>query len=87
MSLILVEPVKFVKFQINKKKVIFPSISDMGCFRVITNSVQFQLECSILNPKDKMTKHESETDFLHKISKESLCILSNISIFSEIEAK
>jgi hypothetical protein len=37
LSLILVEPLKFIQFQINKKKVIFPSISDMGCFRVIKN--------------------------------------------------
>ena len=42
LSLILVEPLNIFKFQINKKKVIFPSISDMGSFRVIKNSVQFQ---------------------------------------------
>ena len=30
------------QFPINKKKVIFPIISDIGWFRVITNSVQFQ---------------------------------------------
>ena len=35
LSLILVEPIRFFKFKIKKKKVIFPSISDMGCFRVI----------------------------------------------------
>ena len=57
----------------------------MGCFRVIINLVQFQYKCSILSPKDKMTKHESKTDFLHKISKDFVCIFSNISIFSEIE--
>ena len=85
LSLILVEPLKFSKFQINKKKVIFPSISDMVCFRVIIKSVQFQFKCSILSPKDKMTKHESKMDFLHKISKYFVCIFSNILIFSEID--
>jgi hypothetical protein len=34
-----------------------------------------------------MTKHESKTDFFHKISKDSDCIFSNISILGEIEAK
>ena len=34
-----------------------------------------------------MTKNESKKDFLHKISKYYVCIFSNISIFSEIEAK
>ena len=33
--------INILKFQINKKKVRFPSISDMVCFRVIQNSVQF----------------------------------------------
>jgi hypothetical protein len=32
-------------------------IFDMDCFRVITNLVQFHQECSILSPKDKMTKY------------------------------
>jgi hypothetical protein len=59
----------------------------MGCFRVIQNSVQFHKEWLILSPKAKMTKHESKTDFLHTISKYVVCIFSNISIFSEIEAK
>ena len=59
----------------------------MGCFRVIINSVHFQYEYLILSPKDKMTKHESKTDFLHKISKDFVCIFSNTSILSEIEAK
>jgi hypothetical protein len=59
----------------------------MGCFRVIKNAVQFQYKCSILSPKDKMTKHESKTDFLHKISSDFVRIFSNIPIFSEIEAK
>ena len=59
----------------------------MGCFRIIKNSVQFHEECSILSPKDKMTKHESKTDFLHRISKDFVCIFSNTLIFSEIEAK
>ena len=75
------------KFLINKKKVIFPSISDMGCFRFIINSIQFLFECSILSPTDKMIKHESKTDYLHKISNDFVCIFSNISILSEIEAK
>ena len=69
------------------KKLIFPSISDMGCFRVIINSVQFQYKCSILSCKEKMTKHESKPDFLNKISKDFVCIFSNTSIFSAIEAK
>jgi hypothetical protein len=34
-----------------------------------------------------MTKYESKTDYLHKISNEFVCIFSNISLFSEIEAK
>ena len=34
-----------------------------------------------------MTKHESKTEFLHMISKYFVRIFSNISIFSEIEAK
>ena len=34
-----------------------------------------------------MTKHESKTDYLHKISNDFMCIFSNISIFSEIEVK
>ena len=34
-----------------------------------------------------MTKHESKTDFLHKISKDFVSIFSNTSIFSQIEAK
>jgi hypothetical protein len=34
-----------------------------------------------------MTKHESKTDFLHKILKKNVCIFLNISIFSEIEAE
>jgi hypothetical protein len=59
----------------------------MGCFRVIQNLVQFHKECSILSPKDKMTKHESKTDFLDKILTDFVCIFSNISIFSEIGAK
>jgi hypothetical protein len=46
----------------------------MGCFRVIINSVQFHSECSILTPKDKMLKSESEKDFSHKISKDFVCI-------------
>jgi hypothetical protein len=58
----------------------------MGCFRVIQNSVQFHQERSILSPADKMTKNESKSDFLHKISNEFVCIFSNISIFGEIEA-
>ena len=59
----------------------------MGCFRVIIYSVQFHSECSILSPKDKMTEHESKTDFLHQISIDFVCIFSNILILSEIEAK
>jgi hypothetical protein len=66
---------------------IFFSIFDMGYFRVIKNSVQFHYECSILSSKEKMTKRERKTDFLHKISKDFVCIFSNISIFSEIETK
>ena len=34
-----------------------------------------------------MTKNESKNDFLHKISKDFVGIISNIPIFSEIEAK
>jgi hypothetical protein len=45
--LVLVEPLKFLNFQFNKKKVIFPSISEMGCFRVI-------------NQYDKVVKRRSE---------------------------
>jgi hypothetical protein len=41
----------------------------------------------MFNLKDKMTKHESKMDFLEKISKDFVCIFSNIWIFSEIEAK
>jgi hypothetical protein len=85
LSLILVEPLQFFKFQFSKKKGIFQSISDMGCFRVIKNSVQFQYECSILSPKDKMTKNESKTDFLHKISKDFVFIFSNISILVKLQ--
>jgi hypothetical protein len=82
-----VEPISFFKFQINKKKVIFPSISELGCFRVIINTVHFQYEYSILSPKDKMTKHESKTIFFTQDFNRFCVCFSNISIFSEIGAK
>jgi hypothetical protein len=41
LSSILVESLKVLKFHTNTRKVFFPSTSDMGWFRVITNSVQF----------------------------------------------
>ena len=59
----------------------------MGCCRVITNSVQLYYKCSILSTKDKMTKNESKTDFLHKISKDFVCIFQIFQFFSEIEAE
>jgi hypothetical protein len=34
-----------------------------------------------------MTELESKTDFVHTISKDFVCIFSNIPIFGEIEAK
>ena len=55
LSSILVKTLKCLKFQTNKKNVIFQSIFDMGYSKVIQNSVQFQEKCSILSPKDKMT--------------------------------
>jgi hypothetical protein len=59
----------------------------MGCFRFIKNSVQFHYECSILSPKDKMTKTESKIDLLHKISKDFVCIFQIFRFFKEIEDK
>ena len=59
----------------------------MGCFRVIRNLVQFHKECSILNTKDKMTKNEGNTDFLHNILKDFVCIFQIFQFFSEIETK
>ena len=42
LSLIFAKTLNFVKFKINLKKVIFPSIFDMVCSKVIENSVHFQ---------------------------------------------
>jgi hypothetical protein len=70
LSLVLFKSLTFFKFQINKKKVIFPSISDMGCFRVIKNSVWFEYECSILSHEDKktnFTKNQNIWNNAHKI--------------------
>jgi hypothetical protein len=60
------------------RKVFFPSISEMGWFRVIQNSVQFHYECSILSPKDEMTKKESKMYFLHKILIDLVCIFQTV---------
>ena len=48
---------------------------------------RLKLPNTVLSPKDKMTKHESKTDFLHKILKDFVCIFQIFRVFSEIEAK
>ena len=65
----------------------FNRISDMGCFRVIQNSVQFHSECSILSTNNIMTQNESKTDFLQNISKDFVCIFQRFWFFSENEAE
>jgi hypothetical protein len=40
-----------------------------------------------LSTKDKMTKNESKSDFLYKISKDFVCIFQIFQFSSEIEAK
>ena len=34
-------------------------------------------KCSILSPKDKMTKNESKKDSIHKFSKDFVCIFQS----------
>ena len=64
--LLLIWNLKRTKNEVNWKKVIFPSISEMRCFRVIQNLVHFL----------KIGKNETLTDFLNKILKYFVCILS-----------
>ena len=54
-------------------------------FKVIQNLVHFQKECSILSPKDKMTKNGRGTDFLNKILRDFVCIFSISSILNAFE--
>ena len=75
---------KFKKTNLGGCKVPPPRVDRVKSYK---NSVKFHKECSILSQKDKMTKKESKKDFLHKILKDFVCISSNISFFSEIEAK
>jgi hypothetical protein len=65
-----------VKVEIDNKKIIFSSISDIGCFSVIRNSIQCLYACKVSSPKDKWGKHENKQDFLNKILRYYVCIFS-----------
>jgi hypothetical protein len=39
----------------------------------------------MLSAKDKLTKHESKTDFLHKISEDFVCIFQIFQFLVKLE--
>jgi hypothetical protein len=80
LSLTLVDPLKLSKFHTDTRKVFFPSISVMGWFRVIKNSVKFNKECSNLSPQDKITKNESKMEFYTRFQK-VVCVFFKYSDF------